>query len=171
MSRTRHPSHLRSLPDSPRPDWDATWMQVAEVVALRSRCTRAQYGSVIVDSENRIVASGYNGPASGFPTIGGEFCSAWCHRSQNGPGEQPLSYADCPAVHSEANCLLQCSRTARIGGTMYVSGIPCIDCAKLIANSGLARVVYKNETGLPHRSPTTALQHIRTCGISVVSHV
>lgn len=150
-----------------RPSWDQTWMQMAISIAGRSRCTRAQHGAVIVDEFNRIITTGYNGPAADFPTLT-EFCSGWCRRSQYGP-ENPLSYSDCPAIHAEANALLHCDRNEREGGTIYVNGVPCMDCAKLIANSGLARVVVLDDQR-DYRAPTKSLDHLKVCNLKVDVH-
>jgi deoxycytidylate deaminase len=74
-----------------RPNWDDTWLEVARVVARRSLCVRDQVGAVIVDPRNRIVATGYNGPPSGFTVLGGRGdddlftgrqCSEWCARAR-----------------------------------------------------------------------------------------
>lgn len=53
--------------------------------------------------------------------------------------------ATCISVHAEANALMFCSRTQREGGTLYVTGISCLDCAKLVSNSGIVRVVAIND--------------------------
>lgn len=147
-----------------RASWDETWMRVADTISGRSRCTRAQLGAVIVDVDNRIVTTGYNGPPADYPTLT-EFCDGFCKRCQLGP-ENPLSYADCPAIHAEANALLHCGREERLGGTIYINGIPCIDCAKLLANSGLSRVVVLNDQR-EYRAPTQALDHLRVCELKV----
>ena len=57
------------------------------------------------------------------------------------PGKKDSNVA-CPTLHAEANALSVCDRSQREGGTMYVTSAPCFPCAKLIANSGLARLVY-----------------------------
>lgn len=54
------------------------------------------------------------------------------------------SYANCPSLHAEANVISVCDRSQRECGTLYVTSMPCMDCAKLIANSGLWRVVYRD---------------------------
>lgn len=145
--------------------WDETWMRVALAISCRSRCERAQYGAVIVADDNRIITTGYNGPPADFPTLT-QFCSGWCKRCQLGP-ENPLSYSDCPAVHAEANALLHCGRDERLGGTIYVNGPPCGDCAKLIANSGLVRVVFMAEAGRDYRAPSQSINHLKVCGLEV----
>lgn len=170
-----------------RPSWDATWLQVAAVVAQRSRCSRAQVGAVIVDSTNRIVATGFNGPPRDFrpdpfgdgqgpleladPCDGSANPTApFCVRGRFGStAETHLSYEDCPSLHGEANSLLFCDRRLLEGGTIYVSGQVCYACAKLIANSGLARVVMASEaTDRSYRSPELALNLLTASGLEVL---
>lgn len=138
-------------------------MSVADAVSLRSACSRMQAGSVIVSKENRVVAVGYNGWPAGYGDY--ENCvQAGCQRAVSGPDEYK-SYADCISIHSEANALLVCDRREREGGTIYVSGNCCWDCAKLIANSGLARVVMR--VNRPMRYVEQVHDLLERCGIVV----
>lgn len=156
-----------------RPTWDDTWLDVANVVARRSVCVNAQIGAVIVDATNRIVATGYNGPPAGFfdtravrdvpPEIGDIGCAAFCPRAV---GERDADYHNCAAVHAEANALMFCDRREREGGTIYVTAVPCVSCAKIIANSGAARVVCLDD-GAAHRLPQLAVGFIRGSGLVV----
>ena len=66
-------------------------------------------------------------------------CSTFCPRANNKTDD----YDNCVAIHAEANALLFASRSQYEGGTIYVSHICCYGCAKLIANSGLSRVVIE----------------------------
>lgn len=101
-----------------------------------STCAKAQYFSVIIDTHGHIVGTGYNGSPAGMPHC----TDGACPRALN--GGTGGSYEDCISIHSEANALLHSNYTARRdGGTLYVNGRPCFSCAKLIANSGLKRVV------------------------------
>lgn len=120
-----------------RPTWDETWLQVAKAVAERSLCTRRKVGAVIVTAANRPVSTGYNGPPAGLEL--GSSCREFCPRVAN----KTADYNNCVAIHAEANALLFASRSQYEGGTIYVTHICCYDCAKLIANSGLARVVIE----------------------------
>lgn len=162
-----------------RPTWDETWLTVAGTIALRSRCCLQQYGCVIVSRENRIIAVGYNSPPADLPMVDGVmgdwqtgeltrsemFCDEFCPRAA---GERhSTSYDNCVSVHSEQNALLVCDRRDREGGTLYVSGIPCWTCAKLVANSGVARVVMQREN-LAHREPGRVVELLETCGLEVL---
>lgn len=146
------------------PTWDQVWMQVARVVSQRSRCSRANIGAVIVDSNQRVCATGYNGAAANYPTNG--MCINWCERAQ-GKTELTHAYEGCPSIHAEANALLYVDRSAVAGGTIYITGSPCMQCAKLISNSGIARVVTVVSDSDWHRSPELVLQYLRLCGILV----
>jgi dCMP deaminase len=147
-----------------RPSWDETWMTVAETVAKRARCSRAQIGAVIIDTNNRVCATGYNGPAATYPEKGE--CINWCPRAK---GESPLDnlYDACPSIHAEGNALLYSESSAIKGGTIYVTAPPCMQCAKLISNSGLRRVVANMSERDFHRRPEEVIAFLNSCGITV----
>lgn len=120
---------------------DRQMMQWAAAGAhIFSTCSRRQYMAVVTDARGRIVGTGYNGAASGRPhCIDGGCPRARTdvpHGSSYGPGT-----GLCVSVHAEANALMYSNRSDRLGGTLYINGTPCWDCAKLIANSGLGRCV------------------------------
>jgi len=128
---------------------DALWLRSCQLMALLfSTCTRRQYAAFVIDPSGRVVGFGYNGsPPKQGHCVDGE-CprahSAVEHGSRydEGPGR-------CIAVHAEANALLFSDATARQGATLYVNGPPCPDCAKLIAASGVSRVVHTPDDGYP----------------------
>jgi dCMP deaminase len=145
-----------------RQTWDETWLRVAEAVARRSLCVRAEVGAVVVGPGNRVVATGYNGPPAGFPH-GERACDAFCVRGACGPRGAKTDYGDCVSLHAEANALLACGRGARVDGTIYLTKSACWECAKLVASSGLARVVT--------RGPARTVSHdfMRECGLEVAT--
>lgn len=149
-----------------RPTWDETWMRVAETISLRSRCSRAQVGAVIVSVDQHISATGYNGPAASWPESGE--CANWCERAK---GNAPLdtNYTGCPSIHAEANALLYVDRSKVEGGTIYVTGACCMSCAKLISNSGISKVVMKVRDVDLHRNPEEVVDYLVKCGIFVHS--
>jgi dCMP deaminase len=147
-----------------RRHWDDVWLDVAAVVATRSLCTRAHVGAVIVDDRYRVVATGYNGPPRWFDHRD-EPCTAWCERAQGNVIEQ--SYANCPSLHAEANALMAADRSAWQGGVLYVTGHVCADCAKLIGNSGLSRVVVLTDGSGDYRNPDQSYRFLRMLGIGV----
>jgi len=142
-------------------------MAVADTVARRSKCDGRQVGAVVVDSTNRPISTGYNGPPRGFNDLGGQTCSVWCQRRQS--GSQHAQYGlTCPSVHAEANALMFADRRDYEGGTIYVTASCCADCTKLIANSGISRVVMRVDARDAHRSPLTIVTFLEDCGLEVV---
>lgn len=128
---------------------DLLWLRSCALMSmLFSTCTRRQYAAFIVDPSGRVVGFGYNGspPGQGHCTDGAcpRANSSVQHGSQydEGPGR-------CIAVHAEANALLFSDATARAGATLYVNGPPCPDCSKLIAASGISRVVHTPDEAYP----------------------
>lgn len=107
-------------------------MGLAFHVSTASKCLRAKYGSVLVSKDGRIISTGYNGKPRGSSN------DNVCYREGL---EDNAPKPNC-CLHSEASCIVFCSPEEREGATMYVSGIPCTDCALLIAQSGISRLVY-----------------------------
>lgn len=128
---------------------DEMLMEIARIVARRSTCNRAQVGAVVAQ-DGRIVSTGYAGAPSGLPHCSPETCntSAPCTRT----------------VHAEAGAISYAARSGiRLGGaTLYCTHCPCIDCAKLIINTGIKRVIYDQA----YRK-TEGLELLRTVGIVV----
>lgn len=121
-----------------RATWDETWDDVAQTIKWRSLCSRSRVGCVITDARHRMVSTGYNGPPAGFDHSDLP-CRDWCPRGQD---EDNVL---CVSVHAEANALISGDRSSWQGGTMYVTKHPCMECAKMIANSGLARLFVHDE--------------------------
>ena len=108
--------------------YDNAYMRMAEEWAKLSHCTRKNVGALIV-KDGMIIADGYNGSPSGFPNV-----------CENEDGET-FWYV----LHAEANAItkLAKSNNSTEGATLYITLSPCRDCAKLILQSGIVRVVYK----------------------------
>lgn len=153
-----------SAPYTHRHDWHDTWFNVAEAIMKRSLC-KTQVSAVIVDENNRLVSSGYNGPPKGFPHLN-RSCELWCPRSQN---RDASSYDDCPALHAEQNALLIVDRSSYANGSIYVTSHLCFTCAKLIANSGLKNVYVNDENveNYTKRNSKDGYEFLRACGLSV----
>ena len=123
--------------------WDVRFMDMAFVVASWSSCYQEnrQVGAVIV-KDKRILTTGYNGASSGIMSCKekGE-----CLRKKlNIPSG--TRHEICYAVHAEQNAIIQAAKlgVSVEGATMYVTHQPCSICAKMIINSGIKRIVYKN---------------------------
>lgn len=100
---------------------------MARVWAENSYCVRRQVGALLVKNQ-MIISDGYNGTPSGFENI--------CEDENN--TSKPY------VLHAEANALTKVARSnnSSDGATLYVTASPCIECAKLIIQSGIKRVVY-----------------------------
>lgn len=110
---------------------------IAQLVAKRSTCLRGSVGAVLA-FDGRIVSMGYNGAPAGMPHCDETNC------------EQP---GGCKrTVHAEANTIAFAAKSgiATQGATMYCTHSPCNDCAKLIINAGIVRVMYWEEYRDPH---------------------
>jgi dCMP deaminase len=149
-----------------RPTWDETWMNIADSISKRSRCSRAQVGAVVVSGNQRISSTGYNGPAASLPVEGD--CINWCPRAQ-GLTALDNTYDTCPSIHAEANALLYVDRSDVEGGTIYVTGACCMSCAKLVSNSGVTRVVMKIREVDRHRRPEDVVAYLEKCKIEVTT--
>lgn len=148
-----------------RPEWDEVWMAVADTIALRSKCSRRQIGAVIVDTNNRPIAVGYNGAPAGLVTPEDSDCRAFCPRAS---GERTLSYDNCVTVHAETNALLFADRKDFAGGTIYVTSACCWDCGKIVANSGVSTVVMRVTEDDKHRDPERTIALLEKSGVTVV---
>ena len=129
---------------APRPAWDEYFLSIADVVAVRSTCTRRRVGAVLVcDRSHRIIATGYNGAPAGM-----DHCvDGACPRGRKTYDEQPAfaPYNDCIAWHAERNAVQQFlltfpDREALDGLTMYVTCQPCPDCAALLEHHRIGAV-------------------------------
>lgn len=137
-----------------RPSWDEYFIMISLCVAKRGDCRRRQVGALVVDSDHRIVASGYNGI---FPNRPGCLEGA-CPRGHYSYDEIPKgsSYKEnCIAIHAERNALTYFWKAVESGlrilpssCTMYVSEPPCEWCLRLIQGAGFKRIVYRDNLGL-----------------------
>lgn len=110
--------------------YDNAYMRMADEWAKLSHCTRKNVGALIV-KDRMIISDGYNGTPSGFPNV--------CENSEGDTHWYVL--------HAEANAITKLARSLNSaqGATLYITLSPCRDCAKLILQSGISRVVYKHE--------------------------
>jgi len=132
-------------------------MGVASLAALNSYCERKQVGAAIT-KKDRIISTGWNGT----PASHDNCCEALCDRC-NGTGQKlepyndnPPSCVDCGGtglkskttiIHAEANAILFAAKegTKLKGTTLYVTMSPCAECAKMIIQAGIKKVVYKEK--------------------------
>lgn len=106
---------------------DRRYMRMARIWAENSYCKRRQVGALIVKNK-MIISDGYNGTPSGFDNV--------CEDESG----VTIPYV----LHAEANAITKIARSnnSSEGATMYVTASPCIECAKLIIQAGIKRVVY-----------------------------
>ena len=152
-------------PATYRPDWEETWLSLASLMALRSKCP-VQVGAVIVDRQQRVVSTGYAGPPAlwtpGFMfdvKPGAALCTKYCVRANADPAVRDPGYGDCPTSHAEANALMFADRSRAEEGSIYVSSIPCFACVKMIANSGVGRCVWIDDEA-PGREPEKVMKFL-----------
>jgi dCMP deaminase len=109
--------------------FDKSYLEMASIWAKNSYCKRRQVGALIV-KDRMIISDGYNGTPSGFENI--------CE-DENGKTKPYV-------LHAEANAITKIAKSSNNsdGATMYVTTAPCIECAKLIIQAGIKRLVYKD---------------------------
>jgi len=125
-----------------RPSWDEYFMEIARVVASRSTCPRRNVGAVVVRNK-RLLSSGYNGAPSGLPHCTDEGCLLMTVKL----GDQPARESCQRAAHAEANAIAQAALhgVSTNESTVYCTDSPCSNCAKLIINAGVQRIVFAGD--------------------------
>lgn len=120
-----------------KPSFDEIYMELAENLAKRSHCVKAQVGAVLT-KDTRIVSLGYNGPPAGTHNCDIDFEKEGCPRDSKGSCSL--------ALHAEQNAILYASKNkvSIDGCTLYVTLSPCISCARVIYTMGIRKVYYLN---------------------------
>lgn len=110
--------------------FDSRYLEMASLWAKNSYCKRRQVGALLV-KDRMIISDGYNGTPSGFENI--------C--------EDESGATKAYVLHAEANAITKIAKSGNnsSGATMYVTAAPCVECAKLIIQAGITRVVYRDE--------------------------
>ncbi|MBO8166157.1 MAG: deoxycytidylate deaminase [Thermotogae bacterium] len=139
-------------------DWDRYFMVLADTVKERSSCIHRKVGAIIV-RENRILATGYNQPPSGFPHCDETACIRDALSVSSGENQEI-----CYAAHAEQNAIAQAARFGipTEGATIYVTHKPCSICARILINAGIKRVVY----GWDYPDPLSEFL-FKTCGVTL----
>jgi dCMP deaminase len=135
-----HPKQLR---------YDRAYLRMAAEWAQLSHCTRKQVGALIV-RDRMIIADGFNGTPSGFPN----------------PCEDEGGDTHWYVLHAEANAITKLARSnnSASGATLYLTMSPCRECAKLIHQAGIARVVYRDAY-----KDDSGLVFLNSAGVEVVA--
>ncbi|MBR3290550.1 MAG: dCMP deaminase family protein [Bacteroidales bacterium] len=110
--------------------FDRRYLEMAAIWAKNSYCTRRQVGAILV-KDRMIISDGYNGTPSGFENV--------CE-DENGVTKPYV-------LHAEANAITKVAKShnSSDGATLYITDSPCMECAKLIIQAGIRRVVYARE--------------------------
>ena len=131
--------------------FDRSYLEMARVWAKNSYCTRRKVGALLV-KDRMIISDGFNGTPAGFENI--------C--------EDPATGKTKPYVlHAEANAITKVAKSGNNsqGATLYVTDAPCLECAKLIIQAGIKRVVY-----LIEYSVRDGIELLRRAGIEVCKY-
>ena len=125
---------------------DQRYLAMARIWSLNSYCVRRQVGALMV-KDKMIISDGYNGTPSGFENV-----------CEDGDVTKPY------VLHAEANAISKVAKSnnSSMGATMYITASPCIECAKLIIQSGIRRVVYSEDYRL-----ADGIELLRRAGITV----
>ena len=134
--------------DSKQLKFDRSYLRMAQVWAENSYCNRRKVGALIV-KDKMIISDGYNGTPSGFENV--------C--------EDEEGHTKPYVLHAEANAITKVAKSnnSSNGATLYVTDEPCMECAKLIIQSGIRRVVYLESYRL-----SDGIELLERAGIEVV---
>lgn len=127
---------------------DIRYMKMAQIWATNSYCVRRQVGALLV-KDMMIISDGFNGTPSGFENV--------C--------EDEAGKTKAYVLHAEANAITKVAKSnnSSIGATLYVTSAPCIECSKLIIQSGIRRVVFSDDY-----HSTQGLELLERVGIEIV---
>jgi len=136
-----------------KPKFIDYYMKIAEVTSGLSYAKRLQVGAVIV-KDNQILATGYNGMPSGWENV--------CEHEVEGELKTKPE-----VLHAETNAIAKVAQSTEssMGSTLFCTHAPCIECAKLIYQSGISTVYYRDE----YRSDA-GLQFLKLSGVNVYQH-
>jgi dCMP deaminase len=128
--------------------FDKSYLEMAFVWANNSYCERRKVGALIV-KDRMIISDGYNGTPEGFENV--------CEEENN--TTKPY------VLHAEANAITKVAKSnnSSEGATLYITDSPCMECSKLIIQSGIKRVVYAREYRI-----TDGLDLLKRAGIELV---
>ncbi len=134
---------------------DLRYLRMARIWAENSYCQRRKVGALVV-KEKMIISDGYNGTPSGFENV--------CE--DEGNVTKPY------VLHAEANAITKLARSSNNsdGATLYVTASPCIECAKLIIQAGIRRVVYGEQYRMEEGINLLKRANIEVIYINVEEH-
>ncbi|OLS03028.1 deoxycytidylate deaminase [Tissierella creatinophila] len=137
---------------SNRKSWKEYFMEITNLVATRSTCDRALVGCLLVNDDNRIVSTGYNGSVKKNP-----HCDDIGHKIRD---------SHCIAtIHAEINALLYCAKEGISvkDCTAYVTHFPCLNCTKALIQAGIKKIYFQND----YRVDEYAMELLNINGINI----
>ncbi|MBP3308355.1 MAG: dCMP deaminase family protein [Clostridia bacterium] len=137
--------------------WDEYFMGVALLAAQRSKDPSTQVGACIVDENNRILSTGYNG----FPKGCSDDDFPW-NRDES-LGETKYQFV----VHAELNAILNTRGKSLVGSRVYVGLFPCNECAKSIIQAGIREVIYLSDKYADTQSTVNSKRMLAAAGVKL----
>ena len=148
------------MKDNDHISWSEFFMGVAELAAKRSKDPNTKVGACIVNSNNIILSTGYNG----MPIGCNDDDMPWC---REGSFENSKYAYVC---HAELNAILNCDGRSLKGSILYVTNFPCNECAKAIIQAGIRKVIFLEDKYPDSDATKVAKMLFVTCGVSVVAY-
>jgi dCMP deaminase len=135
-----------------RHEYDIAYMKMAMAMGSLSYAERKKVGAIIVSENDQVISQGFNGTPKGFDNC--------CEKVLEDGTLETLP----EVLHAESNAIAKCAKfcTSAKNGTLYVTLSPCINCAKLIIQAEIKKVVY-----LEDYRDNTGLDLLRKCGVEV----
>ena len=132
------------------------YMEVAKTFANLSSAKRLQVGAIVV-KDDRIISIGYNGMPSGWDNV--------CEEISHWMSDVPQLKTKAEVLHAESNAIAKLAKSPESGedATIFITHSPCIDCAKLIYQSGITAVYYETD----YRS-TQGIAFLNKSGVKVI---
>ena len=137
--------------------WDEYFMGVAMLAAKRSKDPSTQVGACIVDDDNRILSTGYNG----FPYGCSDDEYPWAREGDTNDTKYPY------VVHAELNAILNNRGKNLVGARIYVALFPCNECAKAIIQSGIREVIYLSDKYANTPSVVASKRMLASAGVAM----
>jgi dCMP deaminase len=144
-----------------RKDWDTYFMDIAFMVSTRSRCPRRHVGTVLVQGK-KLLGTAYNGAPMGVQDCSEAGCmivEEYEPALADSASAEMIKKQRCiRTIHAEQNLLLFTDRVDREGSVVYVTDQPCWTCANMLANSGIAEIVYYRSYPKDHLKVATLME-------------
>jgi dCMP deaminase len=144
-----------------KPKFIDAFMKTAEIFADLSYAKRLHVGAIIV-KEDRIISIGYNGMPTGWNNNCEDIISTvWEEPDLHNLKTKP------EVIHAESNAITKLAKSTESGdgATMFITHAPCLECAKLVYQSGITSVFYRNS----YRS-NDGIEFLQKCGVEVIRH-